>query len=71
MWEARCGGKPSYGRLGKALKPLVDAHGEKQVLEAWSVYLGKTDVTFASAESFATKYRTYVVKTLPRLSEYA
>lgn len=52
----RTGGAVAWGRLGKALKPLVEQHGDAEVLLSWRRYLVDTDAKFLSAEKFAQTY---------------
>lgn len=62
-WKEAFGGEPSWGRLGKALKPVVAAYGETEVLKQWVLYLaamGKAGrVAFATPEDFASRYGYY------------
>lgn len=51
-------GVPNYGRLGKALKPLVDEHGPELVLKAWEMYVAHPDGRFG-AEYFAAHFLHY------------
>jgi hypothetical protein len=39
MLKARHGGTEDYGRIGKALAPLVREHGTEEVLARWERYL--------------------------------
>ena len=55
VWTETYDGEPPYGRLGKALKPLVAKHGDA-VLPAWKTYCKATEAKFASAERFAQTY---------------
>lgn len=53
-------GKPSYGRIGKALKELLPTHGAAQVLAVWAGYLdAQQGKTFCSPEDFVQNYLTY------------
>jgi len=56
IWEEQTGGLLPFGRLGKALKPLIEKHGEDKVLDAWLAYLTATDTKFMSPKAFAGKY---------------
>lgn len=65
-WERRFGagsGTALYGRVGKAMKGLVEAHGDEAVLTAWARYLdptvNPTEDRFLSAELFASKFNTW------------
>ena len=55
-WIARFKGSAPGGRIGKALKPLVGAHGWPEVRAAWQSYLSQSEAEFASAERFAATY---------------
>jgi hypothetical protein len=55
-WIARFKGSAPGGRIGKALKPLVVAHGWPEVRAAWQSYLSQSEAEFASAERFAATY---------------
>jgi hypothetical protein len=55
-WTARYGGTAPAGRIGKALKPLVDLYGEAEVLHVWGIYLNGKDVEYANPQDFAQKY---------------
>jgi hypothetical protein len=55
-WIARFGGTAHGGRIGKALRPLVEQHGEVAVLEAWRLYLDAVEPDYAAPETFASKY---------------
>lgn len=55
-WIKQYQGSPNYGLLAKALKPLVDAHGEALVLEHWNTYLLETPGRFASPRRFAETF---------------
>lgn len=59
VWEARMGegsGAALYGRIGKALGPLVVANGFDRVLAAWRAYLAATEPKFLSPEFFASRF---------------
>jgi len=55
-WETQYGGQPAYGQLGKALKPLVDTHGDAIVLRHWRHYLAQTEAEYASPSRFAQTF---------------
>lgn len=62
-WEMYFGagsGAGMWGRCGKALKPLVAAHGEEAVMLALNRYLSPatnpTERKFVTFEAFASKY---------------
>ncbi len=58
-WQAKRG-EPAYGRIGKALKPLVQKRGARQVLAAWDGYLVERDgKPFATPEDFAQNYELH------------
>ena len=60
QWETRFGvGSGSgigFGRIGRAFKRLIDAHGEESVLTAWDRYLQASEAQYASPESFTARY---------------
>ncbi len=56
MWAKAMGGELPWGRLGRALKPLVDKNGEDKVAEAFERYLSTVEKRFASPESFAARF---------------
>jgi len=61
VWEAKFGkGSASYGRLGKALKPVAGAVGLHAMKEAFANYLKRTETQFASPENFKSKYLEYM-----------
>ena len=47
MWKQRFDGVAPGGRLGRALKPMVDKHGWPAVKAAWAAYLTEYDPDFA------------------------
>lgn len=55
-WQGRFNGTAPGGIIGKALKPLVTAHGWPEVRTAWQNYLGQTEAEYASAPRFAQTY---------------
>ncbi len=56
-WAARFdGGTAPGGQIGKALAPLVKAHGWETVRPAWQRYLAATEARFASAPRFAATF---------------
>src|SRR5690606_24694259 len=63
IWEQCLGGVAPFGRIGKALKPLVERYGEQDVLVAWRQYLEKAvekrRAEFATPEDFAARYGYY------------
>lgn len=56
VWSEKVG-VPNFGRLGKALRPLVEAHPVEEVLPIWGEYLAGEAPRFVSAERFAQQYR--------------
>lgn len=62
-WAEVLEGEPPYGRIGRALKPLVVKFGEVEVLAEWKRYLeGMTKAGragFATPEDFAARYGYY------------
>lgn len=56
LWSEAFGGVPNRGRIGRALKPLVKAHGAEDVLETWERYLAQESARFASPDTFAAKF---------------
>jgi Helix-turn-helix domain len=56
-WASRfSGGTAPGGRIGKALEPLVKAHGWTEVRPRWRAYLAAADARFAGAERFAATF---------------
>ena len=55
-WATTLGGTAPFGRIGKALKPLVDQHGENEVLVVWAKYLAEEPAQFVTPEQFASKF---------------
>jgi hypothetical protein len=55
-WITAYRGTAPGGRIGKALKPLVDEHGWAAVRESWRAYLAQVDAQYASPQDFAAKY---------------
>ena len=55
-WMGRFGGTAPGGPIGKALKPLVTAHGWSEVRTAWQAYLAGAEAEYASAARFASTY---------------
>jgi hypothetical protein len=55
-WVARFNGTAPGGRIGKALKPLVEAHGWAVVREAWCSYLAQVEAEYASPQRFASTF---------------
>lgn len=55
-WTDRYGGTAPAGRIGAALKPLVERYGADEVLHVWARYLAGKDVEYASPQDFAQKY---------------
>jgi hypothetical protein len=59
LWAASRG-KPSYPRIGKAMKELVPAHGARQVLVVWGGYLeDRRQSGFCNPEDFVGQYEFY------------
>jgi hypothetical protein len=58
-WSDRFGGTASHGRIGKAIKPLLEKYEELSVLDAWTGYLAGKSPEFASPEDFASKFGLY------------
>ena len=56
LWKQRFEGVAPGGRLGRALKPMVDKHGWPAVKAAWAAYLTEYDPDFATPENFVSKY---------------
>jgi len=58
-WKEVLKGTPPYGRIGKALKPLVDEHGAPTVVRVWRRYLSQEPGRYVTPEQFASKYGTW------------
>lgn len=57
LWENLFGaGSMRPGRLGKALKPLIQLHGEDKVIESFERYLLDVEGRIACPEHFAARY---------------
>lgn len=59
-WKARFEGTAPGGRIGKALKPLVEQHGWDKIRPIWQKYLAKKDAEFASPQDFASKLSLWI-----------
>lgn len=69
LWAASRG-KPSYPRIGKAMKELIPAHGARQVLLVWGGYLeDRRDKGFCTPEDFVSNYTVYRRKWAVELAE--
>jgi hypothetical protein len=55
-WISRYGGTAPGGRIGKAIEPLVKAHGWDSVRPVWQRYLTEKDAEFANPQEFAGKF---------------
>ena len=58
-WTEAYMGQPSYGQLGKYLKPLVEQHGEDDVFFAWEKYINTTDGRYASPAKFSQTFGSW------------
>lgn len=58
VYKAVHGGLPNYGKLGKHLKPAVDAFGRERALAAWRRFCASSDVRFGPAH-FVEHFGTY------------
>jgi len=58
-WEAACGGEPSYPKLGRYFKKLVEKHGTEKVREHWRNFLAETDPQYVNPATFAEKFGSY------------
>jgi len=59
-WDERFGkGSCDAGRIGRALRPLVKAHGWAAVRPVWRTYLEEKDPTFASPQDFKAKFTAW------------
>lgn len=67
-WEAQYGGHPSFGRLAKALDPLVKQHGPDVVLESWRRYLADTSAKYAAPEKFAQTFGSWAPAADPAIA---
>jgi hypothetical protein len=60
-WNARFGnGTAPGGRIGKALKPLIEKHTWEVIRPAWKRYLEHKDPEFATPNDFAAKLTMWV-----------
>jgi len=55
-WMARFGGTAPGGRIGGALRPLVERYGWAAVRTAWQTYLAQAEAEYASPQRFAATY---------------
>jgi len=60
-WVAKFGqgSTPAWGQLGRALKPIVAAHGEEKALSHWKNYLVGAEARFASPQRFAVTFAAW------------
>lgn len=58
-WNEKTLGYVALGRLGKALKILVDRHGWGKVRPAWQRYLNTVQPQFLSPERFVATFKAY------------
>jgi hypothetical protein len=56
LWVERFGGTCPGGRIGKALKPLVERHGWDSVRLAWRYYLSQVEARYVSPVRFSDTY---------------
>lgn len=68
VWELQYGGHPSFGRLAKALDPLVKQHGPDAVLESWRRYLADTGAKYAAPEKFAQTFGSWAPAADPAIA---
>lgn len=63
IWEQKWGvGSANglgFGRVGQAMKRLVEAHGETSVLLAWTRYVAEERDQFQSPEAFVRRFSMY------------
>lgn len=55
-WVTAYGGKPSYGKLGRQLKPLLETYTWAEIRPAWCRYLAATKGQYASAQRFTETF---------------
>jgi len=66
-WNARFGDRSAPGgKIGKALKPLVDRYTWEVIRPAWQRYLTEKDAEFASPADFAQKVSLWLNKHVGR-----
>ena len=51
-----------FGQAARELKPLVNEHGQEQVLAAWGAYLREQEPQFISLPRFGEKYGMWAAK---------
>jgi len=62
-WNERFGdGTAPGGRIGKALKPLIERYTWETIRPAWKRYLSEKDAEFATPQDFATKLTIWLDK---------
>jgi hypothetical protein len=59
LWITRFGGTAPGGKIGKALKPLVEKHGWPAIKPGWLAYLEGVEALYASPARFAETYGTW------------
>lgn len=57
QWEGKVG-KPNYGRIGAALKPIIAALGEEPALKAWGAFVESKSAKLGP-QYFAEHFREY------------
>ena len=56
VWRTHYGGEPPWGQLGKVMKVVVAAIGERQALLAWENFCTKTPAQYVSIPKFAQTF---------------
>lgn len=64
-WSKTTLGSAPFGKLGKALKPVIDLHGWTRIRPAWQLYLKATEPKYLSAAAFARDPRRWL-ENLPK-----
>lgn len=67
VWHGGTGGIIAIGRLGKALKPLVEIYGWPSIRRPLAHYLKVTELQFVSPERFAATYNQWILPEKPAI----
>jgi hypothetical protein len=56
VWQEQYSGIPPYGIMGRYLAPLIESHGEHDVLQAFTKYVRDTPGKFVSLPRFQSTF---------------
>lgn len=68
IWHEGTGGVLAIGRIGKALKPLVEIYGWPSIRRPLAHYLKVTELQFVSPERFAATYNQWILPEKPQVA---